>query len=256
MVSLLAVGFWLTAVLLVHVYFLYPGVLFVLGAIIDRSEPYELPEDLPTVSLVIAAYNEEEIIAEKIENSLELDYPREKLEIIVFSDASSDDTDRIVESYADQGVRLERIEGRVGKTECQNRVTERVNADIVVFSDADSMYEPQAIKRLVGTFGTTWAVWSGNCATGSTVSRPSQRTERSRSASGAGNRESAPAPARTARSTPSSARRTSRCHRITSVTSPNRSRSSNRAIASSTRRMRARGRTPVTTSNRGSREFS
>ncbi|MFC6864110.1 glycosyltransferase [Halomicroarcula sp. GCM10025817] len=153
MVSLLAVGFWLTAVLLVHVYFLYPGVLFVLGAIINRSEPYELPEDLPTVSLVIAAYNEEEIIAEKIENSLELDYPSEKLEIIVFSDASSDDTDRIVESYADQGVRLERIEGRVGKTECQNRVTERVNADIVVFSDADSMYEPQAIKRLVGKFG-------------------------------------------------------------------------------------------------------
>lgn len=146
--------FWLSVSLLIHVYILYPAVLFVLGTILDRSETIEVPEEnLPTVSLVIAAYNEEEIIGQKIENSLTLDYPEDKLDIVVFSDASSDDTDSIVRSYADKGVRLERIEGRVGKTECQNRVTEKLDSDIIVFSDADSMYETDAIKKLVGKFG-------------------------------------------------------------------------------------------------------
>jgi cellulose synthase/poly-beta-1,6-N-acetylglucosamine synthase-like glycosyltransferase len=101
---------------------------------------------------VIAAYNEEEVIAEKIENSLRLDYPREKLSVVVFSDASSDRTDEIVRSYSDAGIRLERIEGRVGKTECQNRVVETVDSEIIVFSDADSMYEPKAIRELLSKF--------------------------------------------------------------------------------------------------------
>jgi len=154
MATLAEVVFWTVAVLLVHMYLLYPGVLFVLGSVLDRSVSREMADaDLPSVSLVIAAYNEEEIIGQKIENSLELDYPDEKLDIVVFSDASSDGTDRVVQSYADKGVELQRIEGRVGKTECQNRVTEQVESDIVVFSDADSMYEPDAIRQLVAKFG-------------------------------------------------------------------------------------------------------
>ncbi|WP_137286132.1 glycosyltransferase family 2 protein [Halorussus salinisoli] len=108
--------------------------------------------DLPSVSLVVAAYNEEDVIAEKIENSLALDYPDEKLEILVFSDASSDATDDIVRSYADEGVELVRVEGRVGKTECQNVVADRADGEILVFSDANSMYEPDAIRRLVAQF--------------------------------------------------------------------------------------------------------
>ncbi|SFG73144.1 Glycosyltransferase, catalytic subunit of cellulose synthase and poly-beta-1,6-N-acetylglucosamine synthase [Halopelagius inordinatus] len=151
---LLKLVFWVAALVLLHVYFLYPGVLFVLGSILDRSVTNEVTDGRwPSVSLVIAAYNEEEIIEQKIKNSFELDYPEEKLEIVVFSDASSDDTDQIVRSYEDEGVRLERIEGRVGKTACQNKVTERLDSDIVVFSDADSMYEEDAIKRLIEKFG-------------------------------------------------------------------------------------------------------
>lgn len=107
---------------------------------------------LPSVSLVVAAYNEADIIGEKIENSLELDYPDEKLEIIVFSDASSDATDDIVRSYADEGVELIRVEGRVGKTECQNVVADEADGDILVFSDANSMYDPDAIRELVAQF--------------------------------------------------------------------------------------------------------
>ncbi|MFC7079042.1 glycosyltransferase family 2 protein [Halorussus caseinilyticus] len=108
--------------------------------------------DLPSVSLIVAAYNEEDVIAEKIENSLELDYPDEQLELLVFSDASNDATDDIVRSYADEGVELIRVEGRVGKTQCQNVVAEQADGEILVFSDANSMYEPDAIRRLVAEF--------------------------------------------------------------------------------------------------------
>ncbi|WP_379810114.1 glycosyltransferase [Halolamina salifodinae] len=118
----------------------------------SRVQENNLPSELPTVSLVIAAYNEEEIIAEKIENSLDIDYPSEKLEIIVFSDASSDKTDEIVSSYCTDGVKLRRIEGRVGKTECQNIVVRELDSEIVVFSDANSMYESDAILELIRAF--------------------------------------------------------------------------------------------------------
>jgi cellulose synthase/poly-beta-1,6-N-acetylglucosamine synthase-like glycosyltransferase len=108
--------------------------------------------DQPSVALIIAAYNEEEIIAEKIENSLQLDYPENELNIIVFSDASDDRTDEIIKQYQNEGVSLVRIQGRVGKTECQNRVADLVDDEILVFSDANSMYEPDAVSELVSGF--------------------------------------------------------------------------------------------------------
>ena len=92
MLTLLAVAFWSALLLLLHVYCLYPIVLFILGSIIDRSTAEGSFEELPSVSLVVAAYNEEEVIEEKIQNSLELDYPDDKLDIVVFSDASTEAT--------------------------------------------------------------------------------------------------------------------------------------------------------------------
>lgn len=144
--------FWGAALGLVQTYFLYPIILFLAAQFQGSSQFASSIDEYPSVAVVIAAYNEDEIISDKIENSLELTYPSEKLEIIVFSDASSDRTDEIVRSYADEGVRLMRIEGRVGKTECQNRVAEAVESDILVFSDANSMYEPDAITNLVRRF--------------------------------------------------------------------------------------------------------
>lgn len=154
--TLIAGLFLIGVALLVHVYCLYPCLLVVVhltnisGAADTTKTPIQA--ETPEVALVIAAYNEAEIIADKIENSLELVYPDSKLDIIVFSDASTDGTDDIVRDYAEDGVRLIRIEGRLGKTECQNRVVERIDADIIVFSDADSMYEPDAIDQLVAAF--------------------------------------------------------------------------------------------------------
>lgn len=143
--------FGCAAVGLVHVYFLYPLSLRLLNPILAGSYE-ERTDPLPSVALIIAAYNEEDVIREKIENSLRLEYPSDLLNIIVFSDASSDRTDEIVTEYEDDGVSLIRIEGRVGKTECQNRVADQVDEEILVFSDANSMYEPDAIRELVRGF--------------------------------------------------------------------------------------------------------
>lgn len=143
--------FVLSSIGLVHTYFLYPLSLYVWSLF---SGDTEVPRSNyePSVALIIAAYNEEDIIAEKIENSLQLGYPKDKLNIVVFSDASDDRTDEIVRSYEEDGVTLERIEGRVGKTACQNRVAGMVDEEILVFSDANSMYEPQAISELISGF--------------------------------------------------------------------------------------------------------
>ncbi|MCU4975377.1 glycosyltransferase [Halobacteria archaeon AArc-m2/3/4] len=137
--------------LIIHVNMLYPFSLKALS-LFNQTEDEPHRDQLPTVTLIIAAYNEEDIIEKKLKNSLGLEYPPEKYEIVVFSDASTDRTDEIVSSYSGLGVDLCRIEGRVGKTECQNRVVDMVDTDIVVFSDANSMYDKKAIKEIVSSF--------------------------------------------------------------------------------------------------------
>lgn len=104
------------------------------------------------VTLIIAAYNEEDVIKEKILNSLSLDYPRENIEIIVASDGSIDKTDEIVKEFESNGVVLNRVEGRKGKTEAQNKTVEISNGEIIVFSDANAIYHADAIKKLVRNF--------------------------------------------------------------------------------------------------------
>lgn len=133
----------------------FMGYPIILGILVKlrRSSVQRSPIDpLPKVTLLIAAYNEENIIQEKIENSLALDYPKHLLEIIVFSDGSTDRTDAIVQSNQDRGVSLVRVEGRRGKTHCQNTLVAQSSGEILVFSDANSMYEPQAILALVSSF--------------------------------------------------------------------------------------------------------
>lgn len=168
-------AFWVFLGILIYIFFGYPIIVWTLSTIVERvrCNTYAKPAsvrkpgedvdnkpgqynaenfDLPTVTLIIAAYNEAKIIKEKIFNTFELDYPKNKLQVIVFSDASTDHTDAIVKSFASRGIEFVRIEGRVGKTECQNRVITQATGDIVVFSDANSMYDPQAINYLVRNF--------------------------------------------------------------------------------------------------------
>jgi len=147
----MTVLFWLCLAVIVYVYAGYPLGLWLLSRL-RPPRPPAVVAGWPWTSLIIAAYNEESDIREKLVNSLSLSYPREKLEIIVVSDGSTDQTDRIVEGFAPQGVQLIRLEGRQGKTAAQNAAAVRAKGDILVFSDANALYEPDALQQLVRHF--------------------------------------------------------------------------------------------------------
>ena len=127
----------------------YPVILAFLVGLIGRRQLQGDAE--PTVSVIIAAYNEDACIARKVENTLALDYPRERLEIIVASDGSSDRTDEITKSFSDRGVLLCSFP-RTGKTGVQNQVAKSAKGEILVFSDANAIYRPDAIRKLVRNF--------------------------------------------------------------------------------------------------------
>jgi cellulose synthase/poly-beta-1,6-N-acetylglucosamine synthase-like glycosyltransferase len=143
--------FWLLAAVVVYVYAGYPLLLVVLSALGARR-PVRKAETEPSVTLIVSAFNEAAVIAEKIRNSLALDYPREKIEIVVISDASDDGTDEIVGQFAAQGVRLLRMNDRGGKTLGLNAGVRSAKGEIVVFSDANAMYLPDAIRKMARNF--------------------------------------------------------------------------------------------------------
>lgn len=138
--------------ILLHAYILYPLSLIVLRRLLGDSATHAVTAITPPVTLVIAARNEEDVIAAKIENSLRLDYPADRLRIVVVSDASTDGTDRIVTSYAGRGVVLFAVPERLGKVGCLNRVLPGISTDLVVMSDANSLYEPDSLHQLVRHF--------------------------------------------------------------------------------------------------------
>lgn len=142
--------FWFLIFLIAYSYFGYLLLLVVLGWF--RSETVETAEIIPSVSLLITAYNEEKVIKQKIENSLALNYPHDKLEIIIASDGSTDKTNDIVAEYTDKGIRLSHSIKRRGKTAAQNDAVLRSSGEVIVFSDANAMYARDAIKKLVRNF--------------------------------------------------------------------------------------------------------
>lgn len=144
------VAFALFLLLVFYVYLGYPLLMRALSSV--RSRPVKKARIEPTVSLIIAAYNEEKNIREKILNCLALDYPEDKLEIIVASDCSTDGTDAMVSDFANQGVILHRQNERKGKTAAQNSSVAKAKGEIILFSDATTIYEKDVIRRLVQNF--------------------------------------------------------------------------------------------------------
>ncbi|MEQ5814949.1 glycosyltransferase family 2 protein [Marinobacter sp. NFXS11] len=136
-----------------YVYIGYPLLLGVLSSL-KRSETIALQTDseLPSVTLIISCFNEADVIEEKLRNALELDYPKDRLSVLVVSDGSTDGTDEIVKRFAGKSVQLIRQEGRLGKTMGLNLAMESVVSDITVFSDANAMYAPDAARLLVRHF--------------------------------------------------------------------------------------------------------
>jgi cellulose synthase/poly-beta-1,6-N-acetylglucosamine synthase-like glycosyltransferase len=144
------VVFWTAASLLFYVYAGYPLLLALIGFFVRSKRPD--PGHYPQLSVLIAAYNEEAAIAEKIEQTLALEYPKERLEILVLSDCSTDKTDEIVKSYPDSRVRLVRMAERRGKTSAQNFGIRDARGDVVVFSDATAIYHPKALAYLAANY--------------------------------------------------------------------------------------------------------
>ena len=144
--------FYLFAVFCAYSYFLYPVLLKLLPS--RKSYDYMAEENinLPDLSLIITAHNEEGRIREKLENTLKIDYPSELLEIIVASDFSTDETDAIVESYAEKGIRLVRADQRKGKEYAQLCAIRASKGEILVFSDVATQIPADALSLLARRF--------------------------------------------------------------------------------------------------------
>jgi len=142
--------FWLSVVALFYTYAGYPLLLGLVSAL--KSRRVLRGDCEPTVTIIITAYNEARDLAAKLENTLALDYPRELLEIIVASDCSSDRTDEIAQEFSGGGVRLHRQSERLGKTAAQNAAVEKAKGEIILFSDATSLYQPDAVRAMMPSF--------------------------------------------------------------------------------------------------------
>ena len=142
--------FWLSATALFYTYAGYPLLLALYSALQPRK--VRRGEVEPTVSIIITAYNEERDLAAKLENTLALNYPRELMEIIVASDCSNDCTDAIAREFAQRGVRLHRQPERLGKTAAQNAAAEQAHGEILLFSDATSLYQPDVVRTIMPSF--------------------------------------------------------------------------------------------------------
>ena len=148
--ALAAATFWASLALLVYVHFGYPLLLVILGRLLPR--PPRAAEVAPSVDLLIGAYNEEAVIRQKLENSLALDYPPDRLRVTVASDASTDGTDDIVREFEARGVFLKTAPRRRGKAANFREIVPTLTGEIVLFSDAGSLYQPDTLKRLVRHF--------------------------------------------------------------------------------------------------------
>jgi cellulose synthase/poly-beta-1,6-N-acetylglucosamine synthase-like glycosyltransferase len=142
--------FWSSAVALFYTYAGYPLLLALVSAL--RPQKVRRGEFAPTVSIIITAHNEERDLAAKLENTLALDYPRELLEVIVASDCSTDRTDQIAREFAGRGVRLHGQSERLGKTAAQNAAVDLARGEIILFSDATSLYQPNAVHAMMPSF--------------------------------------------------------------------------------------------------------
>lgn len=148
--SVLTVSFWLCVAFIAYTYAGYPLLLWIIAKVRRHSLPS--PSTAPTITLLICAHNEAKNIRRKLSESLALNYPPRKLQILVASDGSSDETVEIVRSFSNSGVQLVVIPRQGGKTNAQNIAVQQATGEIIVFSDATTQYHPDALQYLAGNF--------------------------------------------------------------------------------------------------------
>jgi cellulose synthase/poly-beta-1,6-N-acetylglucosamine synthase-like glycosyltransferase len=159
------IAFFVCLFFVAYVYVLYPLIVFALASMVqilrdfgyvlsrkDRRESLPDAGSLPGISVLIAACNEERIIEDRIANCLSVDYPRDKMEIIIASDGSTDRTNEIVARHAGEGVKLVAFQDRNGKSYTLNRTIPRAGGEILLLTDSNTEYEKDAVLKLVRHF--------------------------------------------------------------------------------------------------------
>jgi cellulose synthase/poly-beta-1,6-N-acetylglucosamine synthase-like glycosyltransferase len=135
-----------------YAYLAYPALLMALRPFRPAPRDWPDPQFWPVISIVVPAYNEERAIRRTVDSLLELEYPPDRRQILIISDASSDGTDEIVREYADKGVELLRLAQRSGKTAAENAALPLLRGSIVVNTDATIRILPSALKPLIRVF--------------------------------------------------------------------------------------------------------
>ena len=164
--------------LFAYAYLIYPLLLRILTARRPAAGPAEDPAEWPSISISLPAYNEERSIGPTLEALLALDYPADRRQILVISDASTDRTDDIVQGFAERGVELLRLPVRSGKTAAENAAASRLRGEIVINTDATIRIPPHALKPLVRVFqDPTIGVASGRDVSVGRVEQEANRGE-------------------------------------------------------------------------------
>ncbi len=150
--------FWISIFIIFWAMLGYPISLKVMEKILKKKKNFKDKNYKPTVTLMIVAHNEEKVILDKLKNSISLNYPKEKLQILVASDNSTDQTNEIVKDFIKQNdeykIKLYEAKERKGKTNAQNEAVEEVEGEILVMTDANSIFKENAIEELVSSFSS------------------------------------------------------------------------------------------------------
>ncbi len=150
--NILLLIFWISAGLIVYTYFLYPLILKMMTWKREHNTRYSVGKDLPRVSIIFSVYNEGKVLQRKLENLSALDYPHDKIEVVIGSDGSSDETNQILKNSVLTDLRYKIMEKRRGKSAVLNELVTLANGDILVFTDANTMFQTDAVKKLVQHF--------------------------------------------------------------------------------------------------------
>lgn len=151
--TIIEVLFWCFAAIALHTYFLFPQIIKIIASLLRASSTHSL-QQLPKVTVVISAFNEEKVILNRLQNLDSLDYPMEKLEVLIGSDGSNDNTNSILHESTQKFPWLTPIlfTENQGKATVCNKLVDKSSGEILIFGDADHFYEPNAVKNIVQYF--------------------------------------------------------------------------------------------------------
>ena len=177
---LIKVLFWIAVFMIFWANIGYPTSIFLLDKLVKSKENITT-KSIPTVTIMIVAHNEEKVIKNKLDNVLTLNYPKDKYNILITSDNSTDKTNEIVENYAKEyfNIQLYKVKERKGKTNAQNEAAKLVKSEILVMTDANSILHKECLNHLVGSFTEDVSYVTGRLVYSNTDENTTSKTENS-----------------------------------------------------------------------------